>query len=97
MPSLVACLHLAHELPGMWLQEVYLSPRLVAAARGAPPQPPAHSHFTLRCALHRLHSGSVWLLRMPAAQSYRAACVVAQRFMGAMHQPATTLLDMRWL
>ena len=31
-------------------QEVYLSPRLVAAARGGPPQAPVHAHFTLRYA-----------------------------------------------
>ncbi|KAK9830636.1 hypothetical protein WJX81_007675 [Elliptochloris bilobata] len=30
------------------VEEVYLSPRLVAAARGAAPQAPAHTHFTLR-------------------------------------------------
>ena len=57
--SQLACLHLATELPGAWLQEVYLSLRLIASARGAPPQPPAHSHFTLRCVLHRLHAGTV--------------------------------------
>ncbi len=30
------------------MQEVYLSARLVTAAQGAPPQAPAHAHFTLR-------------------------------------------------